>query len=134
MRNPYSTRPYQHVLEPLCAYLAIAQAGYEDISLADWYNVGPDDSSCVTTGQLVDLFVKAWGEGAVREDMQADEKAVHEAGFLKLDSSLIRSRLGVKPVWDIAAAVEKVVEWEKCRIGGGDIVGCMDRQIEEFMR
>ncbi|MBR4346186.1 MAG: CDP-glucose 4,6-dehydratase [Oscillospiraceae bacterium] len=132
VRNPYSTRPYQHVLEPLCAYLAIARAGYEDISLADWYNVGPDDSSCVTTGQLVDLFVKAWGEGAVREDMQADEKAVHEAGFLKLDSSLIRSRLGVKPVWDIAAAVERVVEWEKCRIGGGDIVGCMDRQIAQY--
>ena len=54
--TPYSTRPYQHVLEPLAAYLLIAQRQYEDSRFAGYYNVGPDDCDCVTTGTLVDLF------------------------------------------------------------------------------
>ena len=61
VRNPYSTRPYQHVLEPLYAYLMIAAGQYQDESLAGWYNVGPDDGDCFQTGALVDLFVKKWG-------------------------------------------------------------------------
>ena len=61
VRNPYSTRPYQHVLEPLAAYLLIAQRQYEDSRFAGYYNVGPDDCDCVTTGTLVDLFCRAWG-------------------------------------------------------------------------
>ena len=64
VRNPHSTRPYQHVLEPLAAYLMIAQKQYEDPKYAGFYNVGPDDCDCVTTGELVDLFCNAWGERA----------------------------------------------------------------------
>ena len=64
VRNPYSTRPYQHVLEPLAMYLTIAQKQYEDASYAGFYNVGPDECDCVTTGALVDLFCRCWGEGA----------------------------------------------------------------------
>lgn len=56
VRNPHSTRPYQHVLEPLFAYLMIAQKQYEDGHFAGWYNVGPDDCDCLTTGELVTLF------------------------------------------------------------------------------
>ena len=72
MRNPYSTRPYQHVLEPLAAYLLIAQRQYEDNRHAGYYNVGPDDCDCVTTGTLVDLFCQAWamvlhGKTALRQ-------------------------------------------------------------------
>lgn len=63
VRNPFSTRPYQHVLEPIYAYLMIAQKQYEDIKYAGYYNVGPDDRDCFQTGALVDLFVKHWGEG-----------------------------------------------------------------------
>ena len=65
VRNPYSTRPYQHVLEPLAVYLTIAQKHYEDSSYQGYYNVGPDDCDCVTTGELVVLFCKHWGDGAV---------------------------------------------------------------------
>lgn len=61
VRNPHSTRPYQHVLEPLYAYLMIAKAQYGDIKFADCYNVGPDECDCITTGELVDLFVKYAG-------------------------------------------------------------------------
>lgn len=60
VRNPYSTRPYQHVLEPLFAYLMIAMKQYNDHNYAGWYNVGPDECDCVTTGDLVDLFCKKW--------------------------------------------------------------------------
>ena len=63
VRNPFSTRPYQHVLEPLYAYLLIAKKQYEDSSYAAYYNVGPDDVDCFQTGALVDLFVNTWGEG-----------------------------------------------------------------------
>ena len=63
VRNPFSTRPYQHVLEPLYAYLMIAAKQYEDIKYADYYNVGPDDVDCFQTGALVDLFVSKWGNG-----------------------------------------------------------------------
>ena len=80
MRNPYSTRPYQHVLEPLAAYLLIAQRQYEDNRYAGYYNVGPDDCDCVTTGTLVDLFCQAWGDGAAWEN-RAEANAPHEANF-----------------------------------------------------
>ena len=63
VRNPHSTRPYQHVLEPLAAYLMIVQKQYENRKYAGFYNVGPDDCDCVTTGDLVDLFCECWGEG-----------------------------------------------------------------------
>ena len=62
VRNPHSTRPYQHVLEPLYAYLMIAEKQYEDIKYAGYYNVGPDECDCITTGTLVDIFCKKWGK------------------------------------------------------------------------
>lgn len=89
VRNPYSTRPYQHVLEPLAAYLLIAQRQYEDSRFAGYYNVGPDDCDCVTTGTLVDLFCRAWGGDAAWEN-QAEANAPHEANFLKLDCSKLK--------------------------------------------
>lgn len=56
VRNPNSIRPYQHVLEPLYAYLLIAEKQYTDGNLACWYNVGPDECDCLTTGELTELF------------------------------------------------------------------------------
>ena len=58
VRNPHSTRPFQHVLEPLYAYLMIAAMQYEESRYSGYYNVGPDDRDCVTTGELVDLFCR----------------------------------------------------------------------------
>ena len=62
VRNPHSTRPYQHVLEPLNIYLTIAKEQYEDKKYAGFYNVGPDDRDCITTGELVDIFCTKWGQ------------------------------------------------------------------------
>ena len=131
VRNPFSTRPYQHVLEPVYAYLMIAAAQYEDVKYQSWYNVGPDDQDCYQTGALVDLFVKNWGEG-LRWINQYDG-GPHEANFLKLDCSKLKTTFGWKPHWNLGTAVEKVVEWSKAWIAGEDVRTVMNRQIKEFL-
>lgn len=132
VRNPFSTRPYQHVLEPIYAYLMIAQKQYEDIKYAGYYNVGPDDRDFFQTGALVDLFVKHWGEGMKWIDKY--DGGPHEANFLKLDCSKLKKTFGWQPHWDLNIAIEKVVEWSKCWLTNGDIEKCMNKQIEEFMK
>ncbi|MEG0305752.1 MAG: CDP-glucose 4,6-dehydratase [Oscillospiraceae bacterium] len=131
VRNPYSTRPYQHVLEPLFAYLMIAQKQYENKSFAGWYNVGPDDCDCVTTGQLVDLFCKAWGEKAAWQD-KSEANAPHEASFLKLDCSKLKNAFAWQPHWHIETAIVKTVQWSHVWLNNGDIAAEMNRQIKEF--
>ena len=132
LRNPNSTRPYQHVLEPLFAYLMIAKRQYEDGAYAGWYNVGPDECDCVTTGQLVTLFKEKWGEGFRWLD-QAEENAPHEANFLKLDCSKLKTTFGWSPRWHIAEAVEKTVAWTRVWLKDGDIPKAMDRQIAAYL-
>lgn len=132
VRNPYSIRPYQHVLEALLAYLLVAQRQYEDKTLAGWYNIGPDDIGCVTTGELVDMFCQAWGDGLNWEN-QAEINAPHEDNFLKLDCSKIKSVLGWKPVWNVRIAVEKTVEWARAWLKNDNIAQVMDRQICEYL-
>ncbi len=131
VRNPYSTRPYQHVFEPVFAYLMIAKAQYEDKSLQGWYNVGPDDCDCVCTGDIVDMFVSNW-EGVRRVD-QAEANAPHEANFLKLDSSKLKKTFGWAPVWHIDEAIARVVEWTRVYEAGGDIPAVMDKQINDYI-
>ena len=131
VRNPFSTRPYQHVLEPVYAYLMIAARQYDDRKYAGWYNVGPDDRDCFQTGALVDLFVKKWGDNLKWIDRY--DGGPHEANFLKLDCSKLKTVFGWHPRWDLETAIEKVVEWSKCWVQGGDIRACMIRQIDEFL-
>lgn len=131
VRNPHSTRPYQHVLEPVCAYLMIAEKQYEDHTLCGNYNVGPDECDCVTTGTLVDLFCNSWGNGQRWENQFVG--GPHEANFLKLDCSKIKTTFGWMPKWHIQDAIEKTVEWSKDWMQGGDIPAVMERQIEEYL-
>lgn len=135
VRNPYSTRPYQHVLEPVSAYLMIAQRQYEDISYAGNYNVGPNDTDCYTTGELVDLFCRKWnqqtGENMTWENVS--DGGPHEANFLKLDCSKIKSAFGWKPVWNVEQAMKKIVEWTQAYVTGQDVSAVTDRQIREYM-
>ena len=131
VRNPYSTRPYQHVLEPLYAYLMIAARQYQDSKYAGWYNVGPDDVDCFQTGALVDLFVSKWGDGI--KWVNRYDGGPHEANFLKLDCSKLKGTFGWKPRWNLSDAMDKIVEWSKCWLSGDDVRACMDRQIDEFL-
>lgn len=135
VRNPYSTRPYQHVLEPVCAYLMIAAKQYEDRAYAGSYNVGPDDSSCLTTGNIVTLFCQKWNE-ANNTDISwknVHDGGPHEANFLKLDCSKIKSVFGWSPKWDIDTTVDKIVEWYKAYNSKEDIAIVMDAQIKEYL-
>jgi len=131
VRNPHSVRPYQHVLEPLFAYLMIAERQYEDASVAGQYNVGPDDCDCVSTGVLADLFCSAWGNGQAWENRYTG--GPHEAGFLKLDCSKLKGVFGWKPRWNVAEAVEKTVEWTRVFSTNGDICAVMKKQITDFI-
>jgi CDP-glucose 4,6-dehydratase len=136
IRNPHSTRPYQHVLEPVCAYLMIASAQYEDPSKAGSYNVGPNDDGCYETGELVKLFCEKWN--SLGTDKKASfrcegDGGPHEANFLRLDCSLIKSVFGWKPKWDLDKTMEKIIEWTKVYLESGDVGSVMDKQIEEYL-
>ena len=132
VRNPFSIRPYQHVLEPLMVYLTIVQKQYEDKKFSGFYNVGPDDCDCVTTGELVECFCNKWGEGI--QWINKHDGGPHEANFLKLDCSKLKQTFDWKPKWRVDQAIEKTVEWTKIYFSKGDITACMDAQIEEFLR
>ena len=131
LRHPEAVRPFQHVLEPLFAYLMIAAAQAKTPSLAGCYNVGPDVDDCVQTGQLTDFFVKAWGDGMKWETY--DDHGPHESVYLKLNCDKLKSAFDWSPRWHVQTAVEKTVEWEKCRVSGGDVRACMDAQIADYL-
>ena len=135
VRNPYSTRPYQHVLEPVITYLLLAQAQYGDSKLADSYNVGPDDTDCWTTGELVNLFCEKWNalNGSNVTWKNVCDNGPHEANFLKLDCAKIKATLGWKPKWNVKTAMEKIVEWTAIYLQGGNVANCTKQQIEEFI-
>lgn len=131
VRNPGSVRPYQHVLEPLSAYLLLAKLQYEDPTLAGAYNVGPRDADCLTTGALVTLFCRLWGEDAAWESA-AEPNAPHEANFLKLDCGKICARLGWEPRWNMETAMEQTVRFSRIWLAGGDLCDEMDREIRAY--
>ncbi len=131
VRNPYSTRPYQHVLEPVTAYLMIVKAQYEDPTLASWFNVGPDDCDCVTTGDIVNMFCTKWGN--IKRVDRIDPNAPHEANFLKLDSSKLKKTFGWKPTWHIDETIDRICEWNRVWFADGDIPAIMDKQIADFL-
>lgn len=136
VRNPCSIRPYQHVLEPVAAYLMIAQAQYEDRAYAGCYNVGPDDKDCWTTGKLVTEFCRMWNEsnGTAIKWKNEYDGGPHEAGYLKLDCSKLKKTFAWNPRWDMKTTLEKIIQWTKVYFSHGDIPACMSRQIKDYLR
>lgn len=130
VRNPTSVRPYQHALEPLSAYLLIAKAQDEDPGKAGAYNVGPGAEDCLTTGALAELFCRCWGEGA--RWTAAPEIGPHEAGYLRLDCTKIKSVLGWTPRWNAQTAVEQTVAWTKAVMAGADAGEVTRGQIRAY--
>lgn len=136
IRNPNSTRPYQHVLEPLLAYLNIAWKQYFDYEYASFYNIGPDDKDCITTKQLIDYFNEALvnhKQNGIELNIQENKHSVHEANFLKLDCSKYRNTFTWKPGWSIKEAIEMVVSFalvpQNCR----ELHDEIDRQIITYI-
>lgn len=131
IRNPFSIRPYQHVLEPINAYLMIAAKQYEDNKLSGCYNIGPDDCDCISTGELANLFCNYWP--GMKFINKQEENAPHEANFLKLDCSFFKSQFQWQPRWNISKAVEKTVEWSKGYIENANINLITQEQIKEYL-
>jgi CDP-glucose 4,6-dehydratase len=130
VRNPYSIRPYQHVLEPLFAYLLIVQKQYNNKVFEGHYNIGPDDVDCVNTGNLATTFCNAWGDGASWRSIQSD--GPHEAKFLKLDCSLMKNTFNWKPMMNFEKAIKYTVDWTKAYLKNDLYVEELEKQIEEF--
>ncbi len=137
VRNPYSVRPYQHVLEPVFAYLLIAQEQYKDKKYAGSYNIGPNEESCLSTGRLADGFCRYWREVSGKEicwRQQDPEEAFHEAGYLKLDCSRMKAVFGWKPGWESEEMLRKTVEWMYAYTCGEDMEAVTERQIREYAK
>lgn len=130
VRNPNSLRPYQHVFEALLAYLMIAKMQYEDKSLEGCYNIGPKDDSCINTGELAQMFCDSWG--GVKWISIPEKNAPHESNILKLDSSMIRKRIGWNPKLSLRQAVDLTTEWSKELLYSHDVKKITEKQIKEY--
>jgi CDP-glucose 4,6-dehydratase len=130
LRSPNSSRPWQHVLEPLSGYLLLGQLMFEGKEfVAEAWNFGPSLSSNLSTKKLVDLMGYEWpkiiGEYAI------DPNARHEAGLLMLDSTKARSIIGWRPIWNINETVKHTVEWYRFFTENSDVI--TERQIKLYM-
>jgi CDP-glucose 4,6-dehydratase len=133
IRNPLSTRPWQHVLDPLGGYLLLAQRLYEAPERhAEAWNFGPGDETPVPAGELARRLVAILGKGTL-EVMPPDPKAVHEATFLKLDCSKARARLGWRPRLGVDAALEMTARFYRAHLDdAGSARAMLDAQISDF--
>lgn len=136
IRNPSSIRPYQHVLEPIMAYLMIAMEQYENKGVAGAYNVGPEENNCITTGKMATLFCKNWEKlSAVKPDwVELGDGGPHEARLLKLDCSKIKDVFNWHPVWNIDQTIEEVVGWYYNFLEKEDMRKYTQKQIERYLR
>ncbi|OGC92571.1 MAG: CDP-glucose 4,6-dehydratase [candidate division Zixibacteria bacterium RBG_16_53_22] len=133
VRNPRAVRPWQHVLEPLSGYLALAKHLYEDgPRFAGAWNFGPPEDDAKPVEWLVKRICAEWGSGArYRVDKG---KHPHEAHYLRLDCTKARTELGWHPRWDLSRAIRSVVEWAKAYKERRDVRHACLAQIGEYSR
>ena len=131
VRNPGSTRPWQHVLEPLAGYLLLGQRLHGgETALARAWNFGPAVEGVLTVEEVVRVVARTWP--AVRHRVERPAHAPHEAGLLTLDCSLARSLLGWRPIWDGAPAFEHTARWYQRYIERGEV--CSAPQLADYVR
>ena len=131
IRNPLSTRPWQHVLEPLSGYLVLAQRLWQEgKAFAEGWNFGPKDDDCQPVQWILDKMVHFWGDGAHYEIDKSEQP--HEANFLKLDCSKAAMRLKWHPKWRLEQTLERIVHWHRAWLEGADMqVKCL-QEIEKY--
>ena len=132
IRNPYATRPWQHVLEPLSGYLLLASKMYQEpISFSGAWNFGPNYESVISVGEVVSMIVEKWGNGNWLDT--SDKNEPHEAKLLSLDTSKVKNILDWQPKWDIQKCIEKTVDWYK-KYFTEDIYQLCKKQIESYQQ
>jgi CDP-glucose 4,6-dehydratase len=131
IRNPLSTRPWQHVLEPLSGYLLLAQELFlNGDEFAEGWNFGPKDEDCKPVSWILDKMVTYWGNNA---SWSLDKNNnPHEAGFLKLDCSKASNRLKWNPKWNLQLTLKSIVDWHQLYIDGGDIKKQCLKEINNY--
>lgn len=134
VRNPNSVRPYQHVLEPVMAYLLILKEQASKPDLAGSYNIGPAETDCHTTEYIVSTFCEKWNRRSKQQITWHAESdgGPHESKHLMLNCSKMAERYGWKPRWTTETAIEKVVEWTDTWLSGEDVRSCLDAQINDY--
>lgn len=130
IRRPQSVRPWQHVLEPLTGYLALARALWDTPALADAYNFGPETTEAASVRAVVDLAQAAYGRGRIRYAQQLE--GPHEAGLLTLDISKARTALRVGPRWPLTQAVGRSMDWYRRYDAGEDALALCHADIDEY--
>jgi len=133
VRNPYATRPWQHVLEPLSGYLKVASCLYKEPKLyeSSW-NFGPDSSSVQRVEQVVNEIIDAWGSGAKEVTSQHGANKLYEAGLLRLNCEKAHQLLQWRPQWDFETGIRHTVEWYKGVHEGQDAAEITRRQLEIY--
>ena len=136
IRNPFAIRSYQHVLEAVNALLLIAKAQYNDKTFAGSYNIGPDEGASRMSSSLVNIFCETWRRytNQAVKWVNAPQEGPEESGFLKADTTKLKTVLGWYPRWDIEKAMEKTVEWYVEYRKDKDVILFMEKQIKEFFR
>lgn len=130
IRNPTAIRPWQHVLEPLSGYLTVAARLLEgDTRVATGFNFGPHEESCVTVGEILKALQSKWSGIQFR---LGGEGKLHEAHFLKLDSTKARTELGWKPVLKFEETIQWTANWYKAHQERSNLL--TENQIAEFQK
>jgi CDP-glucose 4,6-dehydratase len=130
VRNPEATRPWQHVLEPLCGYLCLAETIFQNPGAAGDFNFGPEPEDIATVRDVVEIAREAFGRGEVAWGVRRD--SLHEAKTLALDNSKAKKALGVTPVWNLRTAVERTMRWYRRQLEGEDARALCEEDIDAF--
>jgi CDP-glucose 4,6-dehydratase len=135
LRYPHAVRPWQHVLEPLAGYIMLGDRLFDETAKGfdRAWNFGPNSDDDAEVGQVAQLAAELWGEGA-RVNLGTSEGAQpHEAGLLKLDSTLAQTQLGWVPRWSLRVALEQTIAWQKAWSAGDDMRSVTRRQIDHYL-
>jgi CDP-glucose 4,6-dehydratase len=130
IRRPESVRPWQHVLEPLMAYLVLAEQTWHTPALAGAYNFGPLPHEAATVRQVMSLAQPHWPGAQVHFADAA--QGPHEAGLLTLDTAKARAVLGLAPRWPLSKAIERTVNWYHRHWQGEDAATLCHQDMQAF--
>jgi len=132
VRNPQATRPWQHVLEPLSGYLVLVQKLYQNPKeYAEGWNFGPNEQDVKPVDWILDKMIAKWPNSSWELDISSSP---HEAGFLKLDISKAKSKLGWNPLWSLNDTLEKIVNWHQAWLNKEDMQTICLKEIEEYTK
>jgi CDP-glucose 4,6-dehydratase len=132
IRNPKATRPWQHVLEPLSGYLVLAQKLYQNPKeYAEGWNFGPNEQDVKPVDWILDKMISKWPNPSWELDQNSNP---HEAGFLKLDITKAKSKLGWNPLWSLSDTLEKIVHWHQAWLNKEDMQAECLAEIEEYTK